>query len=94
MASSPLIITHTIAGANTEETITLPQNVRDFTIRLRNTTQSVKLAFTATQSGSNYVTLDSSIPAISGEDVDLYRKNIYVQAPTIGTVLEVLVYVG
>ena len=88
----PIIINYTIVQANTEETIVLPNHLMDFTIRLRNISQSMKVAFKSGESGSNYFTLDSAMPAIDAEDVLMNDQILYIQSPNVGAVLEIVAY--
>ncbi len=88
----PIIINYAIVDADTEEIIVLPNNLMDFTIRLRDTTQSMKIAVVSGESGSNYFSLDSSIPAIDAEDILMPSLTLYVQSPDVGAVLEIVAY--
>ncbi len=87
----PVIINQTISVINTEETLTLPNNLVDFTLRLRNSSHSLKIAVVSGASGTTYITLDSTMPAISGEDLFMSNQTLYIQSPDLATV-ELLAY--
>ncbi len=89
---TPQILNYTIALINTEEPIVLPDRIMDLTIRLRNTAHSFKVAFKSGESATNFLTLDSSIPALSAEDIQMSNQTLFVQSPDAGATLEILLY--
>ena len=88
----PLIINFTIDEIDTEKIIVIPGNSMDLTIRLRDTSHTVKIATVSGESGTNYVTLDSAMPALNAEDVHLRGVILYVQSSDTNPVLEILYY--
>ena len=86
----PTIINKTLGLTGVETTQVLPNNIVDLIIRLRDTTKIVKLAFTATESGTNYFTLDANHPSLRFEDIFASGLTIYAQGTTDSVVIEIM----
>lgn len=90
MGLTLVIQNHTITNINTEEIITLPESSFDIIIRLRNPNHSIQIATRVGQSNLEFITLDSTLPALTLEDIDVYKQKLYVRSPDLAT-LEILV---
>ncbi len=78
----------TLAVANTERIQAITTNARKIFIRERTGLALLKLAYTAGQSGTNYVTIPiGGSKAIDG--VFLQGLTLYLQSPTAGVVVEI-----
>lgn len=89
----PIIVNYTITAIDTEQTVLLPANTVDFVIRVRDTADSIKVAFVSTESGTNFITLDVNLPVYRAEDVYLTKQTLYVQSPSTDPVIEILAWV-
>jgi len=87
----PVNITHTLGLTGVENSLVLPNNIEDFKIRLRDTTKVAKIAWVATESATNFFTLDSLHPALELEDVDMSNVTLYAQGTTDSVVLEIMI---
>lgn len=90
MGLTLVIQNHTITDLNTEEVIVLPQSSFDIIMRLRNPAHSIQIATRAGQSNTEFITLDSTLPALTLEDIDVYKQKLYVRSPDFAT-LEIIV---
>lgn len=81
--------TETLLLANTEYTITFPDGLKAFRIRIRNGGK-IQLASTATESGTNYETLLPGVQYWEDGLGSLIGFELYVQSNKAGTVLEVV----
>lgn len=88
----PYIINFLIDEVDVEKTITLPGNCMDLAIRLRDPSHTVQVAAVSGESDTNYITLDSTMPALNAEDVHLRGVNLYVQSSNTNPVLEIIYY--
>ena len=88
-----IIINYEITAIDSEEIISLPTHTVDWAIRLRNPSDTVKLAFTSGESGTNYMTLDSTIPAYNAEDVETIHEKLYVQSSDTNPELEIVAHI-
>lgn len=86
----PLIISYTLGLTGVENSQVIPNNTVDLKIRLRDVTKIAKIAFVATESATNYFTLDANHPSLIFEDVFFSDVTIYAQGTTDNVVLEVL----
>ena len=91
VSGKPQIINGVLTIANTEYQVELPLNCHKFSIKTR-TFASLKLAYTAGESGTNYIT----IPSGTSYWEDGIRTNaiFYIQSPTAGIVAEVIAWSG
>lgn len=62
----------------------------DLKVRLRDTTKVAKIAFAATESGTNFYTLDANHYTLELEDVLMSDVTLYAQGTTDNVVLEIL----
>lgn len=83
------ILNLTLTEANTEYSVSLPQNTTHLTIQARGS-GSVKICFSAGESGTNYFSIktngcyyDQNIRA---------NKTLFAQSPNAGEVLEVVAW--
>ena len=82
--TTPLITNLSISSTNTEFSHTLQNNLKKFVLRSRDKAE-LKVAFTATESGTNF------IPVVAGavltlEGLNFSGKVLYIQSPKINTV--------
>ena len=85
----PKIYNVSVPLANTEVSQALSDTTKKFTIKLRAGVGSLKFAFTATESASNYITVP---PGCSYTDTDLQlsSKTIYFQSTRPTGVVEII----
>lgn len=91
MYQKPTIYNLTLTSINTEYSQALPENARKVSIRERSGLVTVKLAYTAGQSGSTYVT----IPAGTQKYLDgffLSGITLYMQSGSVAPVVEIEVW--
>lgn len=86
---NPSILNITLTDANTEYQFSIPQGTTGFSIKTRISTHTVKVSFTAGQSGAVYFTLDG----VSWSEVNIRGNfSLYVQSPNAGCVLEAVIW--
>lgn len=79
-----------LTSANTEETYSIPNNCKQLLIRARQN-NILKIAFVSGQSGTEFFTIPATANlTLSG--LKLQGKSLYIQSPTAGTDVEILVY--
>ena len=86
-AAEPTIYNVTLTNANTEYPQAMPTNIRKIAIRPRNNTHSIKVAFTAGMSGTNYLTVDSGF--YFNDMIGVSALTVYMQSATAGAVVEI-----
>ena len=88
LPGTPTIYNITSSGtANTETSQALTANTKQFTIRAR-TRADLKIAFTATESGTNFITIPKGTSyTVSGID---FTGTIYLQSPSTSIPVEIL----
>ncbi len=89
MSGRPSIQNLSMPVANTELTINIPAQIKKILIQARGT-HDLKIAFTATESGTNYFTLKAS--AVYYEDTIHGPFTIALQSPDSGVVVEVVTW--
>ena len=89
--TTPTITNTTMAAANTEQAIALPANTARFRICVRNNAV-LKLAFTATESGTNYITIWPGAYYIENQ-IDRVSTTLYIQSSKAGEVVEIVSWV-
>lgn len=82
----------TITEIDTEQSFQIPSNAIDWSIRLRDTSQSVKIAVISGESGNVYFTLDSAMPSFGAEDIYSHRRILYVQSSDTNPVIEIVAF--
>jgi len=90
-SETPTIYNVAMAVANTEVSQLLPANTRKVDIKLRATNAMLKIAFVATESGTNYITIPYG-SSLHLENVKLGAVTVYAQSPTGGQTLEILAW--
>ena len=83
-ATSEKITNLSLPVADTEVSHTLQDSLKGLLVRAR-TPAVLKFAFTATESGSKYVTINKGAVLFLTE-IEFSTKTIYLQSPTITTV--------
>lgn len=81
----------TLTAANTEYSQALPNNAFKYLVKCR-TSDPLKLAFAAGQSGSLYVTVSAGYSY--WEDGINTVQTLYLQSPTAGAVAEIIAWTG
>lgn len=74
--------------ANTEYSHALTTNLKQIIIRARGIAE-LKLAFTATESGTKYLTIEKRA-SLSLSDLDLSSTTVYLQSSVANTTAEIL----
>lgn len=87
----PLVTNTTLTNQNEESIITLPANCKKFLIQAR-TNADLKLSYTASASGTVFLTIKAG--STYWEDAVRTNNKIYLQSPTAGTVVEMVVWSG
>jgi hypothetical protein len=95
---SPVILNVAIAATGTEYSVTLPANVRQYTIRHRNTLLSAQLRFAYTSglvatSVSPFFTLGGQEQYPSPEKVGTSGQTIYFAGTSTSSVVEILYWI-
>lgn len=89
--TTPSITNFTATLADTEYEIALPSNTVRFRIAVRGTAK-LKLAFTATESGTNYITVWPGAYYLEG-DISRANTSLFVQSSKAGEIVEVVSWV-
>lgn len=88
---SPIVYNKTMTTENVEVNQELPAGTKKFLIKCR-TSYAIKLAFVATESGTNYITVPAD-RAYKEEDLSLSgTRTLYFQCATAGQVAEIVVW--
>lgn len=87
-ASSHKITNLSVPTANTEVSHALSSNLKQIIFKTRNK-EELKFAFTATESGTNYVTLEGAAVA-NLDSLTFSSETLYVQSPSAGVTVEIL----
>lgn len=88
---TPVIYNVTITNADTEYSQVLPANTRKVLIKLRSGAADLKLAYTVSESGSNYITIPAGASKYL-EDTKLSSITLYFQSPTALQTAEIEVW--
>lgn len=88
VVSTPIIENIAIAAANIEQSHSLPNNSKRFTIKNRGT-GLIKLAYIAATSGSTYFSIE---PGTTYDESEIRKETLtfYFQSPTPGDILEII----
>lgn len=84
------VINKTLTNSNSEYSQVLPNDTRQLILSDRAGTSNTKVAFNANGSGTTYFTVKAG-STLTLDNIDLYGKTVYMQSPTAGTVMELLV---
>ena len=88
--TTPTMFNITLGATDTEQSQALPADTKKFLIKTRGNTE-LKLAYTATESGTKYVTIPKQGVFV---DENFYSsQTIYFQSPQTGDVVEIIAYV-
>jgi len=95
---SPVIINLAIAATGTEYSTTIPANVRQYTIRHRNTTltTTIRFAFTSglvATSVAPFLSLGGQEQYVSPEKVGTAGQTIYFAGTSTASVVEILYWI-
>ena len=85
------VINKTLTNANTQYSQVLGNNVKQFFIKARSQSASVKFCFTTGETATTYVTLPAN-GYWSPDGLELNDITIYAESPQAGTVLEIITY--
>lgn len=89
LPSDPTIINHTFAGTDSEESEVFSPGVRAFSLKLRDVTHTMKLAFTSGASGTTYITIQAG-----GEFFKQFlgggQLTLFIQSPDAGAIAELI----
>lgn len=88
--TTPTIYNVSVPTANTEVSQALPANTKKFTLRNR-TNAECKVAFVATESGTNYVTIKRGA-VLSEDNLNLAAITLYFQCTAAGQTVEILAW--
>jgi len=87
----PLVTNTTLTNVNTEVVITLPANCKKFTLQARQNAD-LKFSYTESASGTIYFTIKAGNSYF--EDNIRTNNKIYIQSPSAGTIVEMVVWSG
>lgn len=90
-ATTPTIYNVVAPLANTEVSQALPSNTKKFSIKVRNHTAGLKVAFVAGQSGTNYMTIDRGNVHIQ-EGIKVNSLTLYFQVDKPGQTIEIVTW--
>jgi hypothetical protein len=92
LATTPTIFNVTVALANQEMSQSLPVNTKKFFIKVRNATSSLKFAFSAGATSTDYISLNRGF-SYSSDNVLLASTILYFQTDVPAQVVEILAWV-
>lgn len=87
-SGTPVIYNLTLTSANTEYPQTMPIDVRKFAVRPRTSSHVLKMSYTEGESGTNYITVDSSGFAWN-DHIAVSGLVLYFQSATAGAIVEI-----
>ena len=87
--TTPSIFNVTLGPADTEQSQALPANTKEFIVKTRGNTL-LKLSYTATESGTKYVTIPKQ--GVYTDNNFYTSQTIYFQSPSTGDVVEIVAY--
>ena len=91
VAGIPVIINGELLEANTEYEVVLPSNYKKVMLQARQNVP-VKFAYVQGKSGTEYITVKSGSTYF--DDGIRTNSKIYLQSPSAGTIVEILVWHG
>lgn len=92
MFAKPSIYNLALPLAATEYSQALPNNVKKFFIASRNTA-NLKIAFTANETATKFLTVKAGSSGLWIEAMLLYGETLYVQSDQAGDTAEILCFV-
>jgi hypothetical protein len=87
-SSTPTIYNKSVPTANTEVSQALSANTKQFIIRVRGHGSTLKLAYVATESGTNYITIPKGC-SMEVRNVDLTSTTLYFQCDVASQTVEI-----
>jgi len=91
-SKEPTIVNYEIPLKNVENTITIPDNTKQFLLKSSDKSAVLQLSYVAGESATNFITLGKGA-TLSQSEVDLVGKSFYIQSDKDLTRLEILFWV-
>jgi len=85
------IINFNIAVKDVEESVSIPDGTKKFTLRSRNKLSEIQLSYTQGESNTNFLTLRKGAN-LSEDNLSLTGKNLYVRSNKDSTILEIMIW--
>lgn len=92
VAGTPNIVNTSIPLAGTEVSQAITDNTKRLEIRSRNLNANLQFAFTAGQSGTNFITINAG-STLSIDGLDLVSATLYIQSDKAGNTVEILEFI-
>lgn len=90
-SANPIIFNVDCPDADTEYSQALPDKTKQFLIKVRGGRAIMKVAFSETESSTNYITVDPGV-SYKTTDISVIGKNVYFQLNSPGKVVEIIAW--